>query len=171
MSPGHKHIIFNRVLLAGNLLVICLFACFYIWLEYYTNKEAETISNKSIVLDSSQPGLLNTYSYHLYSKSNIFDISRELWTIPLKKKKVVSKKNKKQVMLNESDIEGTMVLPMFSGIFVNGKFVKSGEKIKNTEIHQIKDGAVNLKHPDSDIKTYQLQKADNKTIMFFKKTE
>jgi len=170
MNPEHKHIAFNRVFLVGNFLVVCLFACFYIWLEYYTDKQAEMISNESIVLNSAQPELLNTYSYHLYSKSNVFDISRELWTIPLKKKKIINKKNIKQAMLNEKDINGAMVLPLFSGIFVNGKFVKSGEKIKNTEIQQIKNGSVKLKY-STNVKTYQLQKANNKGIVFFKKTQ
>ena len=168
MDATLKHIAFNRLLVAGNLLIICFFLVFSVWLEYIANNQAESIRNESIVINITQPELLSTISHTLHAKINIFDISGELWTIPEKKKESIRKITDHNY-LKENEINGLMVLPSFSGIFVDGKFIKSGSKIKQSEIQQIKDGKVQLETPNG-AKTYNLQKSGDGSSSFFKKT-
>ena len=168
MDVTLKHIAFNRILIAVNLLIICFFLVFSLWLEYAAENQAESINNEAIVLTITQPEPLNNITHLLHADINIFDISGELWNIPQKKKEVVHKKTGNQY-LKEKDIKGTMVLPSFSGIFIDGKFVQSGSKIKETKVQQIKDGEVRLETPDGT-KTYNIKKTGDGSIRFFKKT-
>lgn len=171
MDSIRKHIAFNHFLIAGNLLIICFFLVFFLWLEYSAKKQADAINNEPIKLNISQPESLNSISQTLQTKINIFDISGKHWTIPHKKKApttATANKTSRQY-LKESEINGIMVLPSFSGIFVNEKFIPSGGKIKETKIQHIKGGNVQLETPDGT-KTYKLQKKSGANINFFKKT-
>jgi len=168
MELTHKHITFNRLLATGNLLVICLFLVFTVWIKYFSENQADAINNEPIVLNINQPVPLDNASYSLSITRNVFDLSGKLWTIPQKKKAVASKKISTP-MLKESDINGTMILPSFSGIFIDNQFIQSGSSIKGTKIENISDGEIHLKNPDGE-KTYKFQKKGDEKIRFFKKT-
>jgi len=166
MDVSLKHITFSRFLAVTNLIVVCLFVAFFLWLKHGINDQAELISNGLIELTTTQPESLNNTTHSLYSDTNIFDISGKHWVLPEKKKTTPHKKISHQY-LKENEISGSMVLPSFSGIFVDGKFIRSNSRVKKTQIQKIENGKVWLETPDGE-KIYNLQKLRNTNIQFLK---